>query len=368
MSVASGGSLAEALERVAESATRLDRAPRFPSESLDALAAAGILSLRGPARQEWATVRAVAAADGSVARILDGHLNAVERIALLAPEPLRSEHLRAVERGELRLGVWGADPAPGEGEPAQLDPGGATVSGIKVFCSGAGGLHGALVLVRGAEPGPPSLAYVDLERGVEVDPGWYRAAGMRASESHRVSFDAAPVHAVLGEPGALGAEPWFGRDALRTAACWAGLIDAVREEALAGLREQPADDQLAALAAGRLTAIAGTVDAWLERAATHVEGDAGGWPEVAAPGIERPDRTPAEAPPAAPTRDLSVALRAAVAEAGRATVAEALAALGSRPLAAGGRLDRARRDLEVFLNQHRLDPLLARLGRGVLDE
>jgi hypothetical protein len=152
------------------------------------------------------------------------------------------------------------------------------------------------------------------------------------------------VHALLGPPGALGAEPWFGRDALRTAACWAGLIDAVRDEALAGLRERAADDQLAALAAGRLTAIAGTVDAWFERAAQRVERD-----------------------PEAPLTDLSVALRAAVAEAGRATVAQALAALGSRPLAAGGRLDRARRDLEVFLNQHRLDPLLARLGRRTLD-
>lgn len=363
MSVASGGSLAEALERVGEGATRLDRAPRFPSESLDALAAAGALALTVPGeagpREAWATVRAVAGIDGSVARILDGHLNAVERIALLAPEPLRTEHLSAVQRGELRLGVWGADPAPGEGEPARLDPGGETVSGTKVFCSGAGGLDGALALVRGPEPesGPPLLVYVDLEGGVEVDRGWYRAAGMRASESHRVTFDGTHVHALLGEPGALGAEPWFGLDALRTAACWAGLIDAVREEALSGLRERPADDQLAALAAGRLVAIAGTVDAWFERAAGQVERAER---EASAGDPERGER--------APTRDLSIALRAAVAEAGRATVAQALAALGSRPLAAGGRLDRARRDLEVFLNQHRLDPLLARLGRGALDE
>jgi alkylation response protein AidB-like acyl-CoA dehydrogenase len=249
-----------------------------------------------------------------------------------------------VGRGELRLGVWGADPAPGEGDPARLDPGGESVSGTKVFCSGAGGLNGALVLVRGPDPGPPLLAYVDLDERLQIDRAWYRAAGMRASESHRVTFAAAPVHALLGPPGALGAEPWLGRDALRTAACWAGLIDAVREEALVALRERPADDQLAALAAGRLTALAGTVDAWFEHAAGRVERD-----------------------PDAPASELSVGLRSAVAEAGRATVAQALAALGSRPLAAGGRLDRARRDLEVFLNQHRLDPLLARLGRRMLD-
>lgn len=353
MTVASGASLAEGLDLVAANAAQLDRAPCFPRESLDALTAAGVLALTVPAgpgtsavaaREEWATVRAVAGADGSVARILDGHLNAVERIALLAPEPLRKRHLAAVGRGELRLGVWGADPAPGEGEPARLDPGGESVSGTKVFCSGAGGLNGALVLVRGPDHGPPLLAYVDLDERLQIDRAWYRAAGMRASESHRVTFAAAPVRALLGPPGALATEPWFGRDALRTAACWAGLVDAVREEALVALRERPADDQLAALAAGRLTALAGTVDAWFEHAAGRVERD-----------------------PDAPASELSVGLRSAVAEAGRATVAQALAALGSRPLVAGGRLDRARRDLEVFLNQHRLDPLLARLGRRMLD-
>ena len=352
MSIASEISLSQCLSAIASGATALDRAPGFPGEAMHALTAAGVTALTVPDESglsrtavgvEWATLRAVARADGSVARILDGHLNAVERIALLAPEPLRSEHLRAVRAGDRLLGVWGADPAPGEGEPARLDPGARSISGVKVFCSGAGGLDAALVLVRGPDPGPPLLAYVDLTEGVEVDRGWYRAAGMRASESHRVFFDRAPLHALLGEPGELGREPWLGRDAIRTAACWAGLTDALREEALEALRVRPAEDQLAALAAGRLRALGGTIDVWLDRAADRLERD-----------------------PSAPTGDLSIELRAAVAHAGRASVAEALQALGSRPLASGGRLDRARRDLELFLNQHRLDPLLARLGRDEL--
>ena len=184
---------------------------------------------------------------------------------------------------------------------------------------------------------------MDLTEGVEVDRSWYRAAGMRASESHRVVFDRAPVLAVLGEPGEIAREPYFGRDAIRTAACWAGLVDAVREEALAALAERPADDDLSALAAGRMVSAAGTIDAWFDRAAAAVEAD-----------------------PDAPTVDLSVALRAAVADAARLTIDQAVRAAGSRPLAAGGRLDRSRRDLELFLNQHRLDPLLAKLGRRTL--
>jgi alkylation response protein AidB-like acyl-CoA dehydrogenase len=95
-------------------------------------------------------LRAVASADGSVGRILDGHLNGVERLAALAPEPLRTEELEAVAAGELLLGVCGADPIPGEGPPARLaeTQNGPVLEGVKTFCSGSTGLDRALVAVR----------------------------------------------------------------------------------------------------------------------------------------------------------------------------------------------------------------------------
>jgi hypothetical protein len=58
----------------------------------------------------------------------------------------------------------------------------------------------------------------------------------------------------------------------------------------------------------------------------------------------------------------------AVTDAVRVMLDEAARACGSRPFARGGRLDRARRDLELFLLQHRLDPMLARAGGAALDE
>ena len=42
---------------------------------------------------------------------------------------------------------------------------------------------------------------------------------------------------------------------------------------------------------------------------------------------------------------------------------EASRATGSRPFATGTNLDRARRDFELFVLQHRLDPMVMRLGR-----
>ncbi len=62
---------------------------------------------------------------------------------------------------------------------------------------------------------------------------------------------------------------------------------------------------------------------------------------------------------------LATATRAAVAEASRGVAAEAVRACGSRALATLDDLDRRRRDLEVFLLQHRLEPQLETLGRAL---
>jgi hypothetical protein len=319
----------------------------FPEEGFRLLERSGALRalIAAPGERtrpadEWALVRRVAAEDGSLGRIVDGHLNGVERVLGLAPDALAASERAALVAGGRRIGVWGADPVPGEGPPARLE--GGRVSGVKVFCSGAGGVDRALVTVRGDGPAP-LLAYLDVTRGVRIDREWYRGAGLRASESHRVELDGAPVVAVLGRPGELGREPLFSRDAIRTAASWAGIADRAADEGLAAIARRGAPDELAGLAAGRILAARGTIDAWLERAAR------------------------AAADPRADLADLSVTLRAEVAAACRAVCDEAARAAGSRALVDGGALDRCRRDLDVFLLQHRLDPMVARLGRRALE-
>jgi alkylation response protein AidB-like acyl-CoA dehydrogenase len=352
--------LREIVAEISAGAALRDESPSFPEQPFRQLARSGMLAIPAPGpvdaqgrratfAEEWRVLRAVASADGSVGRILDGHFNGVERVSLLAPEPLRSAELAAVAAGELRLGVWGADPIPGEGDPARLVDGknGATISGVKTFCSGSTGLDRALVLVRGDAPGPPLLAYVDLSSGVEVDPGWFRGAGMRASESHRVIFDGAPVLAVLGEPGELLREPYFSRDAVRTAVSWAGIADSAVEAALAVLAAKAGGrdaDDVVSLAAGQMLTAQGTIDRWLAHAAALADED------------------PASLP------DVSTQLRQAVACSCRKILDEAARAVGSHPFAVSAPLDRARRDLELFLLQHRLEPALLRRGRRAITE
>ncbi|HWF24442.1 MAG TPA: acyl-CoA dehydrogenase family protein [Solirubrobacteraceae bacterium] len=346
-----------ALARIASNADGLDRHPAFPHDAFRELAGAGVLgaTLPGPDGRripfvdELRLVREVSRADGSVGRILDGHFNAVERLTLACPRILEDGDQARIARGELLLGVWGADPGPGEGDPAHLQ--GERIDGVKTFCSGAGGVQRALVVGRD-QGGERRLAYVDLSLGVSIDRSWYRGEGLRASESHRVVFDGALVPAVLGGPGEASREPWFSRDAIRTSATWAGIADSVLAAALSFLRARGKPSEITALAAGRMRVAVASIDRWIDHAG------------------QRADATSSTAGAAAdagpPLAHAAIEARWAIAAAARELAAEAALACGSRPLATGGALSRGRRDLDLFLLQHRLEPLLARHGAAAI--
>ena len=227
---AARATLREAIDEIARGAAEHDRAGVFPHAALRALRDCGALAWgarvgvqRPSAVGELSLVRRVAAADGSVGRIFDGHLNAVERIAVHAATPLCEELLLAVVRDGLRLGVWGADPAPGEGQPATLRAGRAPRRQDVLLGRGrARSWPWSTSAIR--TPMRPDWWPIDLRDSphVEIDESWFQSPGLRASVSHRVVFDAAPVLAILGRPGVLTTDPWFSRDALRTAATLGG--------------------------------------------------------------------------------------------------------------------------------------------------
>jgi alkylation response protein AidB-like acyl-CoA dehydrogenase len=367
-----GGPMLEiALQQLAARATELDADPRFPQENFRSLIAAGVPQLAAERERcllgtEIALIRSVASADASTARILDGHFNGVERLALLAPEELRARELEGVRRGELLLGVWGADPGEGEGAPARVERSGAgdqVLRGVKTFCSGAGGVQRALVVARDSD-GARRLVYVDVSDAVSIDRGWYRASGLRASESHRVEFIDTPVLAVLGGPDEVMHEPWFSRDAVRTASTWAGIADCILRATVEALGDRT-PDELRLHALGRMRVARGSIDRWLEHSGSVLQLAVSVVDPLAGTSLDaqaEADRAQAEAG----WRTLSAECRLALADAARVIAAEAVRVCGSRALIGGGALERARRDLDLFLLQHRLDPKLVELGRRSL--
>jgi alkylation response protein AidB-like acyl-CoA dehydrogenase len=349
-----------ALAQIAARAAELDADPRFPGENFRSLEAAGVTQFAADRRRcdlvgEAAIIRSLARVDASTARILDGHFNGVERLAQLAEDDeLRSTELAQIADGRLLLGVWGADPVAGQGQPARIarcGEGELVLEGSKTFCSGAGGVQRALVIARD-EHDARRIAYVDCTRGLAIDRSWYRASGLRASESHRVEFERAPVLAVLGGADEIMREPWFSRDAVRTAATWAGIADAIVQATVEMLAGRAADD-LRLHAIGRMRLARSSIDRWLSHAVASLQ--------QAAQLSEGPPQEPAaDAVPG--WRALSAECRLAIADAARSIAGDAAQVCGSRALVGGGSLDRARRDLDLFLLQHRLDPKLVELG------
>jgi alkylation response protein AidB-like acyl-CoA dehydrogenase len=352
-----------ALEQIADRAAELDADPRFPAENFRSLEAAGVTQFAADRRRcdlvgEAAIIRSLARADASTARILDGHFNGVERLSqLVEDDELRGSELAQIADGRLLLGVWGADPAAGEGQPARIErsrDGELVLGGVKTFCSGAGGVQRALVIARD-EHQARRIAYVDCTRGLAIDRSWYRASGLRASESHRVEFQHAPVLALLGGADEIMREPWFSRDAVRTAATWAGIADAIVQATVEILTARALDD-LRLQAIGGMRVARSSIDRWLAHTVASLDRAvklSAGPQEPAADAI-------------AGWRALSAECRLAIADAARSIAGQAAQVCGSRALVGGGSLDRARRDLDLFLLQHRLDHELVGLGARTL--
>ena len=126
-------------------------------------------------------------------------------------------------------------------------------------------------------------------------------------------FRDAPVIARFGAPGSLAEQPWFSRDALRTAASWAGMADTAAAAALDELAQRPERGQLEALAAGRILTAQRTIDLWIERGARAMD----------APGDA--------------LATIALQARVGISDACRVLLDEAARACGSRPFARAAR-------------------------------
>jgi hypothetical protein len=186
-----------------------------PSEVFASLVKEGRLELplpgSGSTWPRWEALAEIGTFDLSVARLSEGHADAVAimREAGMAPPP------------ESRLGVWAAGPL--ETLRATRVSGGWQMEGTRRWCSGASNLSHALVTA--ASPDGPVLLLVDLDSpGVRPQPGTWPAVGMAGSDTLDVHFDAVVV-AIEWQVGPVGfytGRPGFAIGALGVAAVWWG--------------------------------------------------------------------------------------------------------------------------------------------------
>jgi hypothetical protein len=288
----------------------------------------------GGTLQRWQALATVAGHDLGLAKLYEGHTDAV---AILG------EAGGSDEPGQQSWGVWAAE-APGARVTFSRDEEGrCTLDGVKAWCSGARGLDAGLLTVWHPDGRGPFLAAVRMNaQGITFDETHWQAVGMQASDSVDVRFDATPAR-LLGDNGFYLNRSGFWQGGAGIAACWYGgaraLAEALRQQA-----RTAGDD------AGwhRLLAL-GTVDRAL-CATSALLREAAAW---------------IDAHPHDDARACALRVRMAAEDTAQVVLRETTRALGAGPLCRDAWFARMAADLPVFVRQSHGDRDLAALGSHV---
>ncbi|RAU97559.1 acyl-CoA dehydrogenase [Mycobacterium colombiense] len=289
------------------------------------------LPASGRTAERWQRLARLAEENIVAARIAEAHVDAVAILHELGGKP--------PEPGQL-WGVWAAE-APDAGLTATNTDGAFTLSGTKVWCSGAGFCTHALVTAR-LEDGTRGLFAVSVtEPTVRALPSTWWNAGMAGSDTRPVQFTNAQAVAV-GDPGEYLSRPGFWHGAIGVAACWLGGARRVADPLYRCAASQSADAySLAHL--GAVDAALAASDAILAAAASQVDDDPFDRDETAQL-LARRVRTVVEH-----------AVDEAITRTGRA--------LGPGPLCQDGRHAQRVADLSIYIRQSHAERDLAELGR-----
>ena len=287
----------------------------------------------GRTRERWAVLADLAAEDLSLARLAEGHADALAILAelgVLASSPAGS-----------RWGVWAAQP-PGPGLMASRTGGGWRLDGTKQYCSGAHSLTDALVTA--AAPDGNRLFTVSTH-GLRPVPGSWPATGMAASDTFDVEFADIPAEPV-GGPGSYTGRPGFAHGGVGVAACWYGGARAVGRTLLAAAAERDVGPHALAHL-GAVDIALRTAREALEAAAAEIDAD----PEDMRDG----------------GRLRALRVRARVETVATEVMDRVGRALGAGPLSHDEAHSRRVADLTVYLRQHHAERDLAELGALVAD-
>jgi len=287
------------------------------------------LPLPGSGRtwDRWAAFADLAGEDLSLARLGEGHADAIAILAELSgPAPASGS----------RWGVWAANP-PGPSLEAVKAGAGWRLRGTKQYCSGAQSCTHAVVTAAAVDG---MRLFTVSTRALSPRAGTWPAIGMAASDTLDVSFPDVPAEP-LGAPGAYTGRPGFSHGGIGVAACWYGGARAVGRTLLAAAAKRDVGPHA--------LAHLGAVDIALGTARTALRGAA---MEI--------DADPGDRGKAGPGRALRV--RALVESAATDVLGRVGRALGAGPLGHDAAHARTVADLTVYLRQHHAERDLAALG------
>lgn len=150
-----------------------------------------------------------AAEDLSLARLAEGHCDALAILAEAGVAPTTSSHL---------YGVWVA----GAPLDSVLVAGRQVVQGDRAYCSGSGMVDRAFVTARRGSGGIRLLEVDAKSPTLSPDPGSWPAIGMADTRSHSITFDSAPALRQVGPADFYERRTGFWNGSPNVAACWYG--------------------------------------------------------------------------------------------------------------------------------------------------
>lgn len=315
------------------------------------------LPLPGSGRtlERWRALAAVAEHDLSLAKLYEGHTDALAILSELSscssPHDTSQKMAEPAPHGEnVVWGVWASE-APGGRvtveSNSQAGDGAVLLQGVKHWCSGAKTGSHALLTVWHRDGTEPQLAWLALAQpGVEVSDDQWKAVGMQASASLRVHLKDATAY-LVGQPGQYLSRPGFWQGGAGVAACWYGGTTTL---AKALYRAVP-QDLVRSSSPFRLAA-AGKVAAMMRGTALMLQ-DAARW-------IDEHPRSDAS--------EVALGVRLAAAQCATDVLEEVAAALGATPFCTDAAFARAAADLPVFIRQSHGDRDYAALGQQLVSQ
>ncbi len=295
----------------------------------------------GATRERWQVLAAVAEFDLSLAKLYEGHTDA---LAILT-------ELHALSPGTDGLAqpvtwcVWAAESPQGRALIEPQADGSVRLNGAKFWCSGADTASHALLTAWYPDKRGPQLVRIALDQpGVTVVADGWHAVGMAASTSLTVRFDDA-VGSTVGACGQYLERPGFWQGGAGIAACWLG---GARGIALAlfsspQLRSEGLRAHLGLIALGKVDVALEAAGATLRETARWID-----------------------AHPRDDASEVTLRARLVTEEAARRVLDEAGRALGATPFCRDRSFARAAADLPVFIRQSHAERDCIALGERLL--
>jgi hypothetical protein len=284
----------------------------------------------GHTMERWRALAAVAAHDLGLAKLYEGHTDALAILTELdAPIPLV----------HTTWSVWAAEPPSAKLRVVRDADGQARLTGRKAWCSGAAVLTHALVTAWNQADEQCLVAVELAQDGIKLNPEPWQAVGMGATASADVEFLNA-AGAFVGIPGEYVNRPGFWHGGAGVAACWYGASATLAEALRADVAER--SDVHAAAHLGAVEIALASAAAILREAAARID--------VA---------------PEANACALALRVRETVERAASTTLERVGRALGAGPLCRNARIARHVADLPIFVRQSHAEHDLAHLGEAM---